>query len=236
MKNSTKVSTNSKQHEITLPSHSTANPIDTINAFRVEWDFLNETPDLFTGLIAANIRKYADRYGIDLFSNGHELCDYVNSVWLEMYDHLFSISGVARLEKSISNKCAKGKTETILFHPMWQSIDVVVKRTWRKKVSFKKVTNASGEVVTEKITMEIASDPAMPEHQSDSVSFEDQVITSVAVTQDLSKRDQIDQLIAKFTVYGYSNREIGKLIGKSDVTVGKRLNKMRADFRAAGLR
>ena len=239
MKHIMKTSTNSKQHKIDLTPHSTVNPTNTINAFRVEWDLLNETPDRFADLIAANVWEYAKRYDINIFANGYEPCDYVNSVWLDIYDRLFSISGAARLAKSISNKYAKGETETKLFHPMWQSIDAVFKREkrqWERLNGKKKSKDDPNAPHDEATTWQEDADKFVPiEAIADDVNLEERVVVSVVVRQALSKRDRIDQLIAKFTVYGYSNREIGKLIGKSDVTVGKRRDKMKAAFRAAGL-
>lgn len=236
MKNSSKSSHKFTLNYIPLNSYSTANPTAAVIALRNEWNSIQSNSNL-KEFIASNITARADKYSLnprDLY--GMELDECVSEVWLDMNNRFNDPQAYARFVNAVSNKLSKGVSQVNLLFPLWQSIDAVFKRTLREKAIFKKITNVSGEVVTEQITMEVASDSVMLEHQSNSVSFEDQVITSVAVRQVMNKRDRIDQIIAELAVYGYSDREIGKLIGKSGVTVGKRRDKMKADFRAAGLR
>lgn len=240
MKHIMKVSTNSKQHKIILTPHSTVNPANTINIFRMEWDLLNETPDRFADFIAANIWKYAARYGINLFSNGHEPLDYVNSVWLDMYDRLFSISGVAQLEDSIRRKYAKGKTEVKLLHPMWQSIDAVFKREkrqWECLNGKKKSKDDPKATHDEATTWQEDADKFVPiEAMANGVDFEDQVITSVAVRQVMATFNERWVEIAHFKAEGMTDQKIGDRVGLKRGMVNVHIQQMRAAFRAADLR
>lgn len=236
MKSNSQNNNHSALNYIHLKSFSTTNPTVAANDLRDEWNTIQTTPNL-KEFIASNIIARADKFCLNLKNlYGMELDECVSEVWLDMNNRFNDPQAYARFVNAVSNKLSKGVSQVNLLFPLWQSIDAVFKRTRREKAISKKITNVHGEVVTEQITMEVASDSVMLEHQSNSVSFEDQVITSVAVRQVMNKRDRIDQIIAELAVYGYSDREIGKLIGKSGVTVGKRRDKMKADFRAAGLR
>lgn len=244
MKNSTKVSTNSKQHEITLPSHSTADADKVIAIFRAEWELLQNEPDSFYTLIVKNIYAYI-KHNPKSFAD-MELDEFVNEVWIDMHLRLNEPKRIDRFKKSIAQKYADGVTELKLITPLWMSIENVFQRANRnseyskRKAAEKskvKIPDAPKATRDEATTWQEDADKFIPiEAMADDVDLEERVVVSVAVSQVMATFNELWVEIAHFKAEGMTDQEIGDRVGLKRGMVNVHIQRMRDAFRAAGLR
>lgn len=244
MKNSTKASTNSKQHEIILTPHSIADADKAIAIFRVEWELLKNEPDAFYRLIVKNIRAYK-KHNPKSFAD-MELGEFVNEVWIDMHLRLNEPKRIDRFKKSIAQKYADGVTELRLITPLWMSIENVFQRANRNsEYSKRKAAEKSKAKIPddpkathdEATTWQEDADKFVPiEAMANGVDFEDQVITSVAVRQVMATFNERWVEIAHFKAEGMTDQKIGDRVGLKRGMVNVHIQQMRAAFRAAGLR
>lgn len=237
-------SNNSKQHEIILTPHSIADADKAIAIFRAEWELLKNEPDALYRLIVKNIRAYK-KHNPKSFAD-MELSEFVNEVWIDMHLRLNEPKRIDYFKKSIAQKYADGVTELGLITPLWMSIENVFQRANRhSEYSKRKAAEKSKAKIPddpkathdEATTWQEDADKFVPiEAMANGVDFEDQVITSVTVRQVMDTLSATDIKIITLKTMRMTDSAIGQRIGLTRRRVNRDIQRIRAAFRAAGLR
>lgn len=179
--------------------------------------------------IAYSTEDHYDSYNENLawFLSFHNIESFTNQAWAILAERLASPD---YLEKLNAKRARAGKLNISLASLAYRAAKDAIRQTLRDDI---KHGRANVRTVTDKNGEEYSYIDTVATSRKDDT--ETAAVIGTALKAFINGRDEIDRLIIEGIRDGYTEREIGEIVGMSGPAVHKRISKIRDGLRRAGL-
>lgn len=179
--------------------------------------------------IAYSTEDHYDSYNENLawFLSFHNIEGFTNKAWLLLAER---VSDTAYLEKLNAKRATAGKLNISLTSLAYRAAKDAIRQTLRDDI---KHGRANVRTVKDKSGEEYSYIDTVATSRKDNT--ETAAVLGTALQEFINGRDEIDRLIIESIRDGYTEREIGEIVGMSGPAVHKRITKICDGLRRAGL-
>lgn len=179
--------------------------------------------------IAYSTEDHYDSYNENLawFLSFHNIESFTNQAWAILAERLASPD---YLDKLNAKRAQAGKLNISLASLAYRAAKDAIRQTLRDDI---KHGRANVRTVTDKNGEEYSYIDTVATSRKDDT--ETAAVIGTALNAFINGRDEIDRMIIEGIRDGYTEREIGEIVGMSGPAVHKRIDKIRDGLRRAGL-